>query len=229
MRKEKIAFTLAETLLTMMIIGVIAGMTIPGLIKNTQSRETVSMLKKEYAAIANAYDLAVSINGPASIWGLRDEEGKTGAEKALEILTTHLNVEKICGSQTGCFPDTIYKHLNGTDTHNFDKATTYAKARLADGSIMFICIHSATCDKVVGSSEELKNVCGTIDVDINGNKGPNQYGVDEFPFWMTKTSVIPLGTEDTTDEVYGIQTCKTTSTGYGCPAWVLSRESLDYL
>ena len=47
--KKYRAFTLAEVLLTLMIIGVIAGMTIPALRKNTMNRTVATNLKKAYS------------------------------------------------------------------------------------------------------------------------------------------------------------------------------------
>ena len=42
----KKAFTLAEVLITLGIIGVVAAMTMPSLIQNYKERETVSKVKK---------------------------------------------------------------------------------------------------------------------------------------------------------------------------------------
>lgn len=47
----KKAFTLAEVLVTLMIIGVIAAMTIPGLRKNAEMRELAAGCKKAYASL----------------------------------------------------------------------------------------------------------------------------------------------------------------------------------
>lgn len=45
-RNNKVAFTLAEVLITLGIIGVVAAMTLPTLIANYQKRQTVVQLKK---------------------------------------------------------------------------------------------------------------------------------------------------------------------------------------
>lgn len=55
---QKAGFTLAEVLITLGIIGVVAAMTIPTLIAEHQKKVTVSRLKKDYAIITQAVRLA---------------------------------------------------------------------------------------------------------------------------------------------------------------------------
>lgn len=53
--KRHRAFTLSEVLITLSIIGVVAAITIPALIKNTNNQEYKVAWKKEYSALSNAY------------------------------------------------------------------------------------------------------------------------------------------------------------------------------
>lgn len=48
---KKIAFTLAETLIVMGIIGVVAALTIPNLNSSTADKEKVAKVKKRYTKI----------------------------------------------------------------------------------------------------------------------------------------------------------------------------------
>ncbi|MDR1167314.1 MAG: prepilin-type N-terminal cleavage/methylation domain-containing protein [Heliobacteriaceae bacterium] len=66
--KAKEAFTLAEVLITLGIIGIIASLTMPALIANHQKIETVTKLKKFYTNINQAVRLSEAENGPASEW-----------------------------------------------------------------------------------------------------------------------------------------------------------------
>ena len=52
---KKAAFTLAEVLITLGIIGVVAALTLPTLIQNHQKQAYVTGLKKAYANIQNAF------------------------------------------------------------------------------------------------------------------------------------------------------------------------------
>ena len=54
----KKSFTLAEVLITLGIIGVVAAMTLPSLIGNYKKRETVTILKKAYSEISQALKMA---------------------------------------------------------------------------------------------------------------------------------------------------------------------------
>ena len=54
---KKSAFTLAETLIVIGIIGVIASLTIPSLSNETNSKEAVTKLKKTQAILEDAYGL----------------------------------------------------------------------------------------------------------------------------------------------------------------------------
>ncbi|MBQ2871256.1 type II secretion system protein [bacterium] len=54
--KQK-AFTLAETLITLSIIGVIAAMTVPTLMTNINNQQHITALKKAYSNLSNAIKL----------------------------------------------------------------------------------------------------------------------------------------------------------------------------
>jgi prepilin-type N-terminal cleavage/methylation domain-containing protein len=61
---QKPAFTLAEVLITLAIIGVVAALTIPTVVRNYQKQETITRLKKAYSALANTTNLAMAEYGP---------------------------------------------------------------------------------------------------------------------------------------------------------------------
>ena len=70
---NKLAFTMAEVLITIGIIGLVAAMTLPGLINNAQNKEKVTALKKAYSVLSQATLLAVELNGDAGSWGIVDK------------------------------------------------------------------------------------------------------------------------------------------------------------
>src|SRR5574344_1363304 len=74
LRLKKFAFTLAEVLIVLGIIGVVAALTIPNLIKHTQEQETVSQLQKVYTTLSEAYKSA------ENDYGIRSEERRVGKE-----------------------------------------------------------------------------------------------------------------------------------------------------
>lgn len=225
--KKYPAFTLAETLLTLMIIGVIASMTIPSLIKNTHQKETVSLLKKEYSTFTNAFDLAVQNYGPPTIWGWGSSGNAIGAMNGMKIMSQYWNVERFCGTEKGCFPDVTYKYVNGTAWLNVENTASRPKVKLSDGAVVHTYSQNAKCQMSVGTTESLKHVCGEILVDVNGYKEPNQAGVDLFLFWVTIDGIVPAGTH--ADSFYTLETNCVTGTGWGCAGWVVTMENMDYL
>ena len=64
----KKGFTLAEVLITLGIIGVVAALTIPMLIADSRKESTAANVKKFYNVINNAVQFAVADNGDASEW-----------------------------------------------------------------------------------------------------------------------------------------------------------------
>lgn len=65
--QNKFAFTLAEVLITLGIIGVVAAMTIPTLIARVQNKELETAFKKNYSMLQNAYEKACYDNGGKAI------------------------------------------------------------------------------------------------------------------------------------------------------------------
>lgn len=227
-----LAFTLAEILIVVGIIGIIAESTIPSLISDFQDKVAVTQVKKAYSTLSNAYKLAEQANGTPDYWGLTANPSPT----ILSTLTPYLNVSKDCSDgRQGCFPPGVdYKYLApslGTDGV-YDSAT-YPKLKLADGTLLLGWVSGPACTNVGGTNLQLNNICGEYYVDINGYKNPNQYGKDVFLFWLTKYGIFPAGTsyEGTFSGYTFANYCrdKNTQDGEGCTAWVIYNENRDYL
>lgn len=225
----KKAFTLAEILITLGVIGVVAALTIPILIQDANERTTVTALKKTFSTLSQAYNLAVQDNGTPDTWGL------SGSPKLiLGNLTPYLKVEKDCTSgNSGCFPAGVnYAYLSNLGGDGiYDNQASYPKLRLADGTLIAAFANDPTCVWSIGTSLPLKNTCGQIWVDINGYKGPNQWGIDTFNFFITKYGIIPDGSPQQTISWPFSTDCKNkaTQSGFGCAAWVIYNENMDYL
>ena len=66
--KKKAAFTLAEVLITLGIIGIVAAMTLPALINNYRKTVTVNQLKVAYSIMAQALTMAQKDYGDMTYW-----------------------------------------------------------------------------------------------------------------------------------------------------------------
>lgn len=69
------AFTLAEVLITLGIIGVVAALTIPALMQSTNSRDVVAKVKKANNTIANAINLGAAHEGLTSDTYYKGDDG----------------------------------------------------------------------------------------------------------------------------------------------------------
>lgn len=70
---KKAAFTLAEVLITIGIIGVVAAITLPGLITSYQKNATAVKVEKFYSMINQAVRLSMVDNGEPESWDLPEK------------------------------------------------------------------------------------------------------------------------------------------------------------
>ncbi len=225
---NKTAFTLAEVLITLGIIGVVAALTMPSLIADHREKETVAKLKKVYSTLSNAFLLAKEEYGTPDEWELIANNSSIGAENIASKFAEYMNMSKYCGTDSGCAGEN-YKHLHGSDNVSFDSNENYAKFILADGTLVLFVVRNPQCTENRGDTPLLKSVCAVIAVDINGKKAPNQYGYDFFTFALSKEGIVPTGSKEYTFFPFD-ETCSNKSTtGESCSAWVIYNENMDYL
>lgn len=170
MNKNKKAFTLAEVLITLVIVGIIAALTLPTLIIKNQKEETAIKLKKAYSTLANAANLAISAEGPMETWELGANSDPQAAEDFADTyLIPYLSVAKNCGTQTTGECEINYKYLNDASYSTLDSSNT--RLFLNDGTLIYGYVLKD------GSGERF-----VIRIDINGKKSPNMSGRDIFAF-----------------------------------------------
>ena len=222
---KKAAFTLAEVLITLGIIGVVAALTLPSVINNYQEKATVAKLKKFYSIISQAHIQAIEEKGTPDNWELGGFLDVQGAENLINAWAPYLKITKFCGRNKGCYPNVAYKSLAGISHYNINTYKPFATAQLADGFLIDTQI--VTPHIVDGYGK----IYGAVHVDINGKLGPNVYGKDHFRFYVTQTGIVPSGAD--TSWNYNFYTAclnnVTDMQGTACTAWVLYNENMDYL
>ncbi len=201
--KKNIAFTLAEVLITLGVIGVIASMTIPTLINNTNENEFNAGLKKAYSTFSQAM-LQLKVNGVAAYLGSTTSGVLDISTQFRDDLCTVLSCVQKDGEKTIFgFNGANYKWFKGAPTGwPASDGTDWAAAALKDGTFIEVGIAS-TCSPVNGSPsgsgyDGTINICGWIRVDINGSKQPNMFGKDLYDFSIAKKAddnyiVVPDG------------------------------------
>lgn len=207
--RRRNGFTLAEVLITLGIIGIVAAMTIPTLMNNKVKQETVSKLEKEYTVLSQAIKLSENDNGPNSTWDWGDGSGTLTPRTSFDTYwAPYLKILKYCNSYSDCgYKSNYIKFLSGTDsTSNIYDGTTRIPVILSDGSTLII----------VSSPSKL------IYFDINGGAGPNKYGKDVFRFILnSQKGIYPDGywyVQSTTD-------CKSGGNGLYCAAKIIILDS----
>ena len=91
-------FTLAEVLITLTIIGVIAALTIPTLMKKYEEQQILTGVKAAYSILQNAVKMSIAENGPMSEWGLNDAWENYNGHKNLSerFIVPYLKIASVC-------------------------------------------------------------------------------------------------------------------------------------
>lgn len=168
------AFTLAEVLVTLGIIGVVSAMTVPTLMQNYQRKSYVTQLHKVYNEMQQAF-LQYMVDKNAI--DLR-EAGLTNKDDTKAFVRNYLKVVVDCNGDVlePCFSES-YKNMNGGVVTGLNAADWGGPSVvLANGASIFFDYVSRYSGTVNGKPYYY----GAFIVDINGLKGPNIVGRDLF-------------------------------------------------
>ena len=224
------AFTLAETLIVMGVIGIVAALTIPNLNASTNDAEKVAKFKKTYAELNEAHNRAVAKYGPVATWftGINDDNYEPLSAKYIDRLTEFMKVTKTCGSnqtaEVDCMTSRTKNYLYGKSIESID----YRSAILAGGSSFGVRIWSSTCtDDYFDLPSNRLIRCGYIFLDIDGpRKGKNTYGIDLFGLIVTKEGIMPA---ERSSSSLAKNMKSTTYSGFSCGRWIMDHGNMDYL
>ena len=159
------AFTLAEVLVTLGIIGVVSAMTVPTLMQNYQRQSYVTQLHKTYNEVSQAL-LRYQTDRNA----LNLTEAGLSSQTAWDAMVAQYfkTVQKCDNSLTPCFPATTsYKKMSGValNSNVYNIETSYVLASGASVRFYYAVNGNRIC---------------FLMVDVNGQKGPNILGRDLF-------------------------------------------------
>lgn len=215
------AFTLAETLIVMGIIGFIAAISVPRLRDGMDERTLVAQLGKIDTDLQTGYQAVITrYNEPTSLetW---EYAGLTDANAIIKIrdllgarLADNLSAQKKCGTSSGCF----------TSDSTIDSSTSYQKMIVKSGAAVALTITSKP-DFTCSTAEDRYYPCpfGSIVVDVNGiETGPNKAGFDIFAYTISKNGIEPNGLNETSGVVLS------STDGKQNTAWALKAQNEDY-
>ncbi|MBP3821713.1 type II secretion system protein, partial [bacterium] len=197
--KKKKAFTLAETLIALVIIGVVSALTLPTLltkINDTVTKNKIAVFERKLSKGTDLLNIEYGI-GPYY-------NGANPSYEFAQALSKHLKIVTICDKDnlTDCLPYSRIKTdeedvevsniKDGGDFHvNKDDYTDVAGIVLGDGTPMILSwnkncpVSDPDAVEYNGVKEDARSKttsCIKGIVDLNGTKGPNKFGKDVIGF-----------------------------------------------
>lgn len=210
MWSKNIAFTLAEVLITLGIIGVVAALTIPGLLTEYQKKATSTKLQRAISVINQAYKSSFDDLGDADVKSIFDmgpeEYVKTYWEPYIKISTLCLDY-KTCG-YSSLAP---LKNPDGSpNTSNIIVKRSRIGLLTMDG-FLYIIFTSAWN----GDDKDFTSPSNYIWLDLNGSERPNKVGHDVFMLTRIQDKgVVPMGYRQSQQEIN--KNCSKKGSGYYC-------------
>ena len=201
-RVKKGAFTLAEVLITLAIIGIVAALTIPTLVQNFQTRAWDTASEVFQRKLEESLKV-MNVQGTLA--------GYTTTEAFVDELSKHIKITRICDNDdiTTCFSDKV---TWGTENEEVEMAdvknashfgqdswgTNTVGVQFANGVNAVLaynpeCVQNQFSNQITGTS------CLAILYDVDGFKNPNTQNKD-----LRSINVSSLGGSSCSFEVGGI-------------------------
>lgn len=191
---NKLGFTLAEVLITLGIIGVVAALTMPVLISNHQKQVTVTRLKEAYSIVSQAVLLAQRDHGSPSTWSTHSGEiwldkQQVSTEFCEQYVIPYIKSPQIHGWKSvkdiGIQNGYVALNKKPIENGNLTKNVYNYVIELNNGQILYF-----------NYNNDNKGTLGQalVYTDINGKKGPNMFGRDAFLFAydLSKGRLMPF-------------------------------------
>ena len=163
---KRFGFTLAEVLITLGIIGVVAAMTMPSLMNSTQGAQYKAAYKKALSAISQAVTLNVALDD----YNFADTVGTetTAAQSMYTMFKNRMNIVKTAVGTAGY---DIYTSANGTSA-TLTQGTNYTLF-FNDGIAFSFPQAAEACTKDSTKATFDPAKCRGF-IDVNGEKAPNR-------------------------------------------------------
>ncbi len=205
---KKVAFTLAEVLITLGIIGVVAAMTIPTMISNHKKQVWVTQLKKSVSTLEQGFqkmladDEVFSLSDTEVFKSIPDRyctsyDGSFGFCAAFyKKIRKYFNIVDIIKTPS----DYKFAQLDSSIYCNYYTSDFYVIV-LANGAWIFdfrfyIRSQGSHCEAIKANGGTTCEYNGYFYIDVNGKKGPNFIGRDIFMFTILSDGhLVPEGSK----------------------------------
>jgi len=167
-------FTIAEILIALTILGVIAAITLPGIIGDTQHRDIRAKVQKAYNSLSNAYSLAYIDNDSASKWA--SSQAAVHNLLAAQMHTLHYTQGD--------------SYILSNDGISYQYTSVSADCT---GSV----VNSSNAEDT--TAKTITSYCGTMIANIKGeNDFTDRPGINTFAFYLTDSGFVPYGEKGST-------------------------------
>ncbi len=192
------SFTLSEVLITLVIVGVVAAITVPLIVADVQKQQTISKLKKVYSTLSQVILRSQNDNGPVDEWYSK-EDNNYAADYYSNYYKPYLNGPVKCLGYRECGYDKInpFYYVNGFNYGlHMGTGQTRFNFYMADG--VFVIVFTGN----YRDSEVAPFETPWIIIDLNGGKKPNRFGRDVFFFDIDKNKgAVPKCNKQTKKQV----------------------------
>ncbi|MGM9994602.1 MAG: type II secretion system protein [Candidatus Avigastranaerophilus sp.] len=215
---KKSAFSLAEVLLTIVIIGVLAVMVIPLLNQGIGRHEILTKVNKANSLLGQTLmKIAYQEGLPIADLSFISEDGDA---IFFDKFSNFVDTIKVCkGMTSGCFTTGEITYLNGTNAGSL----VLSSSLVTKDGFVYGWQGKALCGDKGLSNEDLNNCVGSFVVDINGDHLPNRYGYDIFFFPVVDTKgIIPAGKGNRSYD------CTRARAGITCASKVIDDQGVNY-
>lgn len=219
----KYAYTLAEVLITLGIVGVVAAITIPGLIQNNKAAKLRTQFLKSYSTITQVYKILQNDNENSLNSEFENASFYKNFAHYLKGSTDCENFYDRKNNSKPCYTPNaghnVYKSLDGTVLgNNGERLLDDGTLVLADGTVLYF------------ENNNEGNSAIYISVDLNGiGSGPNVWGQDLFTFqFLDAVNVRAMGDigTDYSVEQYCDKNKKSARNGIACA--IKAKNDPDY-
>lgn len=233
------AFTIAELVLSFVILGIVAVFTMPVIMGHYSKDFMAYGLKKSYSTINQA------LQKMTADYDTSDNIENTGFFNSTDTFlgdnfVKYFKVSKNCGLNPGCFPAEIGLNFNSKTTIPYTTLIGNHYSFITNDNMAYIlqttgtgCISNFDGAFSTGYSGHMSSICAKLWVDVNAFRGPNKYGTDIFLFYITNgiiPSLYPAGGRDDAKKQWSndginITGCSATDTdGYACAGRVIGQD-----